>query len=251
MKIYLSQLIDNRSLQRLISEYNTGIELIDFSVGMNLDIMETWLASWSRRLKKLGSPPVILHGPFLDLNPVSFEPYVAEAARKRFHQAYKAAVALHADKIIYHTCRVPQTCLLEGWADSLAAFWNDFLRTHSEIPVAVENVFDEDLEAIASFASQVTAPNFSLCLDVGHAHYASAHPVQDWLQVLQPWISHLHFHDNHGVTDEHLAIKAGSLPWDDVFLASSHLLSLDGITLENTSFHDFQKSLNQLRAARL
>ncbi len=54
--------------------------------------------------------------------------------------------------------------------------------------------------------------NFSLCLDTGHTNHASKKPLTEWLDILAPWITHLHLHDNHGVIDEHLAIGAGNIP---------------------------------------
>lgn len=244
--IYLSCLIPDEELSSLLAQYNAGLELIDFSVGMNLDHLQSYLTQWKKRLDILGNPKCTVHGPFLDLNPVSFDSYVAEAAKIRFHQAYEAALALQAGKIIYHTCRIPQVCYLEGWAHSMASFWNDFLKSHTELPVAVENVFDESLDAIAEFASLVEAPNFSLCFDTGHANYASAQPVLEWMKTLAPWITHLHLHDNHGIRDEHLAIGQGCISWDVVFPAISTLPHVDGITLENTSLEDFQISLKKL-----
>ncbi len=56
--LYLSQLISFSELQALISESHTGLELIDFSVGMNLDRMEEYLLQWQDTLPRLGNPPL-------------------------------------------------------------------------------------------------------------------------------------------------------------------------------------------------
>ncbi len=245
--LYLSQLISFSELQALISESHTGLELIDFSVGMNLDRMEEYLLQWQDTLPRLGNPPLTIHGPFLDLNPMSFEPLTASASWTRFSQAYEAARILKADRIIFHTCRIPTVCYVEGWAKRLADFWNRFLEKHGEIPVCIENVFDESPEVLADFASRVQAENFSLCLDTGHANHASKNPLTEWLDILAPWITHLHLHDNHGVIDEHLAIGTGNIPWKRVYKKIAALPRLESATIENLNAADFRKSVDWVR----
>lgn len=203
--IYYSQLLPDQELSQLLSQHSAGLELIDFSIGINLDRLPVLLDNWRKRLLLLGSPALTLHGPFLDLNPASYDSLVMDAAWQRFSQAYEAAAALSAKKIIFHTCRIPLICYVEGWAEHMADFWNAFLEKHGDIPIAIENVFDEAPEPIADFASRIAAENFSLCLDVGHANCFSKVSLSHWIDTLAPWITHLHLHDNLGNCDSHLA----------------------------------------------
>ena len=242
--IYISQLISDEELKDLTSKYHTGVELVDFSIGMNLDELKTCLNDWKKRLDAMGNPPLTLHGPFLDLNPVSYDSMVAQATWNRFSRTYEAAKILGAGKIVYHTCRVPAICYLTMWPERMAEFWNAFLQEHNDIPVAVENVFDEAPEPIAQFASRIEHSHFSLCLDVGHAHCFSDVPLEQWLKVLSPWISHLHLHDNHGQRDEHLPLGAGSLSLEELIAFLPSLDKLDSIVLENTSIKDCRQSLD-------
>lgn len=48
------------------------------------------------------------------------------------------------------------------------------------------------------------------CFDIGHAHTVGAVPA--FLDVLGS-ADHLHLHDNHGMSDEHLPIGAGTVDW--------------------------------------
>ncbi|MDO4275834.1 MAG: sugar phosphate isomerase/epimerase [Eubacteriales bacterium] len=249
--IYLSQLIPDKELKLLINEYHTGLELIDFSVGTNLDEMTVILEMWERKLEMFGAPPITIHGPFLDLNPVSFDSLAAQAAQERFAQAYEAARQLHAQKIIYHTCRIPLVCYVEGWAERMADFWNSFLEKHWEVPVAIENVFDEAPEPIADFASRIQAANFSLCLDFGHINYASGTPADQWLDVLGPWAGHLHLHDNHGKSDDHLALGKGNINWKKVLEQINSMSLSNSITIENSTPEDFRTSLEYCREHKL
>ena len=68
--IYLSQLLSPKELTSTIHNYQVGLELIDFSVGMNLDCMSKYLEYWRSVLSQLQNPALTLHGPFLDLNPI-------------------------------------------------------------------------------------------------------------------------------------------------------------------------------------
>jgi sugar phosphate isomerase/epimerase len=50
-----------------------------------------------------------------------------------------------------------------------------------------------------------------ITIDIGHANTVGR--VQEFLPFL-PVASHLHVHDNHGISDEHLALGAGTIDWD-------------------------------------
>lgn len=249
--LYFSQLLPCKDLSILIKEYSAGIELIDFSVGMNLDNMEVYLKKWEKTLLDLGEPPVNIHGPFLDLNPMSYERLTAEASWVRFSQAYEAARCLGAKRLIFHTCRVPAVCYPQSWASRLSEFWNRFLDCHPDIPVSAENVFDEDPFLVADFASRVTAGSFSLCLDIGHAGHASDKSVAVWLETLAPWIEHLHLHDNHGRRDEHLALGKGAIDLAAVSEILPSLPRLTGATVENTTLQDCRDSAEFLNRHRI
>jgi sugar phosphate isomerase/epimerase len=50
-----------------------------------------------------------------------------------------------------------------------------------------------------------------ITIDVGHANTVGR--VREFLPLLHR-ASHLHVHDNHGLSDEHLALGAGTIDWD-------------------------------------
>ena len=188
--IYISELLSDSDMARLLRETGAGVELVRFSVGMNLDRLEMEIDNARRRLRAWGDPPCTVHGPFLDLNPVSWDPAVASLSARRYEQAYEAAAALGASKIVYHTCYVPATNMPEGWSNRCAAFYREFLKGKGASPaVVMENVFDPDPQLLREVAERVDHPAFGLCLDVGHAHcYAaaaqlSAPPARAWAEA--------------------------------------------------------------------
>ena len=72
--------------------------------------------------------------------------------------------------------------------------------------------------------------------------------VLDYISLFKDRIVHIHWHDNHGMKDEHLAIGEG---WIDHYKAVKALkdINYDGtITLEVfTSTNDAKRSAHKLR----
>ncbi|HUU75280.1 MAG TPA: sugar phosphate isomerase/epimerase family protein [Methanoregulaceae archaeon] len=52
-----------------------------------------------------------------------------------------------------------------------------------------------------------------ITIDIGHAHTMGK--VEEFLPLL-PMANHVHIHDNHGMSDEHLALGEGTINWDIV-----------------------------------
>lgn len=211
--IYISHLLPDEEMQELIAETGAGVESIEFSISENLDHLSSGITGYRKRLRTMGAERLILHGPFLDLNPMTFDREIARVTRLRFAQAYEAARELGAEKIVYHSGLYPDAYLLIGWAERMADFFEDFLEDRSDVQVVVENVFDRAWEPLKEMASRVEKENFRLCLDAGHANRYSGIPVQEWCENLKEVIGHMHVHDNRGDKDAHLGIEEGSMDW--------------------------------------
>lgn len=216
--LYLSHLMPDEDMADLLKQYHLGVEAIEFSIGYCLDAWRDKTSAYRERLARMDwEGPLSVHGPFLDLNPVSWDSRIAQASWERFSQAYQAAWELGSRKIVYHTCFVPMVNFLEGWTERMVEFWNRFMRDKdTEITVCLENVFDPEYAPFVEIAQGVDHPAFGLCFDVGHAHCSTVYPAREWLENLHPYIRHLHLHDNHGVRDEHLGMGQGTLPWETI-----------------------------------
>ena len=114
-------------MQALVRQTAAGVESIEFSIAENLDHLTETLRSYEKRLEAMEGKELILHGPFLDLNPAAYDNLVAEATRVRYEQAYEAASVLGAKKIIFHSCHVPAVDMRQGWASRVAGFYQRFL----------------------------------------------------------------------------------------------------------------------------
>jgi sugar phosphate isomerase/epimerase len=79
-----------------------------------------------------------------------------------------------------------------------------------------------------------------MTFDFGHAHTVGR--VHEFLPYVRK-ANHIHIHDNHGVSDEHLALGDGTVPWDDV--GSAVKKDYHGvIVIEGRSIEEARRSLS-------
>lgn len=69
---------------------------------------------------------------------------------------------------------------------------------------------------IRDIINAVGAENLKFILDTGHAH-VSEYEITDFIDVLHDKLYHMHFSDNHGQSDEHLRMGAGTIDFKKVF----------------------------------
>jgi sugar phosphate isomerase/epimerase len=105
MKVYVSHLIYDDEIKALLDIYQgIGIESIEFSMSSSLDTLKESIQKYRERMGNyIVEHPFSVHGPFLDLQPMSWDTLAAQVAWKRYEQAYEAAATLNADRIVYHT----------------------------------------------------------------------------------------------------------------------------------------------------
>lgn len=209
---YFSHLLCDEEMKEVIQETGMGVESIEFSIAENLDNLSKTLLSYEKRLEKMECERLLLHGPFLDLNPVSYDLSIRKVTMERYEEAYQAAKVLGAKKIVYHTCYVPDFYLLIGWAERMAEFYREFLYEKDDsIEIVMENVLDRIPQPMAEVAEKIEHPAFGLCLDVGHANCYSKVSCEEWFQTEKKYLKHLHLHDNKGDRDSHLPLGTGTI----------------------------------------
>ena len=214
--IYISHLLPDEEMKEFTQKYGTGIESIDFSISDNLDHLPETVENYRKKMEAMGTSALILHGPFLDINPCAYDSLVREVTMKRFSQCYEAGMLLGARKIVFHSGMNPYVYYKESWAEHVALFWQEFMEDHTELEVVLENVFDDDWRLLLDVYRKVDRPNFKLCLDIGHAHCYSSLDVRQWAENLALYVSHVHVHDNCGDRDAHIGLGKGNLPWKEV-----------------------------------
>lgn len=215
--IYISHLLPDEEMKELVEETGAGIESIDFSMSENLDRLSESVRIYKKRMNDIGTDDLTLHGPFLDLNPVTFDSEIRKVTMHRFEQVYTAAQELGAKKIVFHTGFHPDIYFLIGWADRMADFFHEFLDGRCDIQIVLENLYDREWEALTEVKQKMHESNFRLCLDIGHANCFSPIPVTEWARQMSPYIGHVHVHDNFGDKDSHLALGNGNIDVKQVF----------------------------------
>lgn len=245
--IYCSELIERDEMKTLLSETGAGLESIRFAISDNLDQLEKNIREMKDDLDFYGNPRLYLHGPFVDLNPMTFDSKIRQVVLDRFNACYEAAVELGADGIVYHSGMVPTVYFTIGWADRMVDFWNEFLEGKSGIPVNMENVLDREVQPFVEVAEKMQHPDFGICLDLGHAHCNSDFAAGEWLEKAFPYIRHLHLHDNDGSADQHWALGKGTIPYEELFLKLKDLPDETTVTLECQRLEDFRSSIRTIK----
>lgn len=248
-KIYLSHLLEDKDMEKVLKNYPIGIEIIEFGIGQSLDCKEESLKNYKERLNKIiEKPSLSVHGPFLDLCPASFDSLIKDATMKRFESSYWMAKEIGAERIIFHTCFNKMVYFKSSWEYNSKIFWKEFLCNKDDsIKIHIENEYDSDYEHIVNLIDGVNHPAFSVCLDIGHANYCSKIPLEDWIKGLGKRIGHVHLHNNYGIKDNHNGILNGDISILDVLNKINETSKDATWTLEVGKYDEIISSLEWLK----
>ncbi len=194
---------------------------------------------------------ITLHAPFQDLLPGSLDDAILAASRRRLRQAFAYLPVFRPAAVV---CHLGFESRLYGgapqeWLARAAATWKELASraaAQGDVRIMLENVYETEPELLLEIIRRVDAPNLQVCLDVGHLFAFGGGDLARWLDTLAPVIGQLHLHDNRGDQDAHLALGAGTIPWQQVlrFLADRGPRPL--ITLEPHQEDSLQPSLETL-----
>lgn len=248
MQFYISHLINDSTFLNLLHNYSLGIESIHFSVS---DVLDQGIHSISPYVDSLmpyiKKRPLILHGPFFDLSPASFDSQIKAVTFNRFNLAYDIAKKLDAKKLIFHTGFIPRVYYIEGWLQNSILFWKEFMSDKdNQITVCIENVFEDQYTPILELLTKVNHSAFKFCLDIGHVNAYSSFPLINWVNELGDYLSHIHVHNNHGNQDAHLGLENGTLDLTSFLKLIDKCYPHTTLTLEIYNEDDLTHSLDYL-----
>lgn len=205
----------------------------------------------ARKLSDAGLA-ITVHAPFMDLNPGALDPLVQEVTLRRFHQTLDAAQAFSARLVVFHPSydRWRYAGQSRLWIEQNLSFWPSLLKKAEQtgILLALENVFEEEPEPLASLLNEIDSPWLGHCFDVGHWHLFCEGTMEEWFNVLGPRLIHLHLHDNSGKADDHLPIGEGKIDFSTLFKLVSALPDSPLLTLEARNREDCLLSLARTRS---
>ena len=191
-----------------------------------------------------------LHAPFGDLAPGASDPRILEATRNKLLRAFDLVEIFKPVSIVCHPGFEDNkhSSKREEWLANSLETWQDLLSIaeNQQVPMMLENTYETRADELASVLAELNSPYARFCLDTGHVMAFAGNTWQDWLTPLEPWLGQLHLHDNHGGSDQHLAIGNGIFDFAGLF---SHLHSKNlkpVITLEPHREEDLWTGLDAL-----
>lgn len=221
-------------------------ELLEPSLFLYLDDAE-WTREALSFYKNTGRA-ASFHGAFIDVSPVSRDPLIREASRKRIVQSFEKAKTAGCTDILFHADAHPflSAAYAESWAERTAAYYTDLSEEYG-MKVHIENSLDVYPDALFCLAEKLRGTeNVDICLDIGHANYSRT-DLPEWFRKMGEKIGYLHLSDNSGFYDEHAPLGAGTVDWKTADALWRAWSGARKITIEMNSFEDMKTSLAYLR----
>lgn len=185
-----------------------GVEIQDFTKFSLEDMLiDNKVEEYKNYLKNFNNT-ISLHGPFLDLRPISPDPDISQISYNKYLKALNIAKKLKSDYIIFHSQINPylnEPDLKHMTNLETREFWNKIIDEsgYSGI-VLIENVFEDTPQLLREYIETVNMPNIRVNLDIGHIKLKKV-PLEEWLIELKDYIEYIHIHSNNGKYDEHKA----------------------------------------------
>ncbi|MCK5593416.1 sugar phosphate isomerase/epimerase [Candidatus Bathyarchaeota archaeon] len=165
----------------------------------------------------------MVHAPFADINIASPSRPLLNAMLKRLRKSITYASALECGIWVFHPgLKTGITMFYPGkeWNQNLkiARLLFKFAEDHG-VEAAIENVPEpfpfvmKNVEDFTRFYSEVSE-DLGLVFDIGHANINGQ--IDSFLITFTDKIVHIHAHDNHGKSDQHLGIGYGTTDWKKV-----------------------------------
>jgi sugar phosphate isomerase/epimerase len=197
------------------------------------------------------NPRLTLHAPFMDLNPGAVDPMVRSVTQVRFRQLLSAAAILKPRAAVFHAAydRWRYGGRKDVWLEYSIDTWKKVMDAASKIGlrVAVENVFDEDPDALQMLIEQIKSPDFGFCFDTGHFNLFSSVPMEKWFDALGRHLIEVHLHDNDGKSDAHWAVGRGKIDFERFFALMHANSPAPVFTVEAHDKDDIEISIEQVK----
>lgn len=212
----------NNALE-MISKYSVGMEInhtcISNMLDSDADVREKLISEINRDIAISSAERLVLHGPFTEIHPVAIDDKVRAIGMMRLNQAYEVCELLGVKKMVVHTGWLPFIYFKQYQVEKCAEFWRSFLEDKpADFEIAIENVLEDEPAMLLDTVKEIRDERAKLCLDIGHANaMTSGSPIEDWIRLLAPHISHFHLHNNDGKGDSHGAFDKGSMDMDGIF----------------------------------
>lgn len=228
----------------LSEEYGFGFEFNDFFSPDVLDDKRRMDEIISRYKAHELPDYCTSHGDFFDVLVFSDDRRIRETAELRIRQSLEAARMIGAKGVVFHTNYSPQltaNIYVMNWIERNEQFWRRILPEYSDLDIYMENMFDFSPVLLSEIAMLLAdMDNFGVCMDYAHAA-VFGNDLDTWVNLLSPYVKHMHINDNDLENDLHLAVGDGKIDWKLFKYHFEAKLSHAKSVLIETSFIDRQR----------
>ena len=164
---------------------------------------------------------ITIHAPFMDLSPGGVDTKIKKATIDRLSHTIDIASFFTPRMIVFHPGY--NKWVFDGniqiWLDNSIKTWEPLVvkAERMGIPLAVENIFEEEPSSLEKLISSIDSPCFNFCFDIGHFNLFSTATMNDWFDSLGNYCKEVHLHDNFKKSDDHLPIGDGNIDFDLFF----------------------------------
>ena len=214
------------NIQRIVA-LKIGIEI--YFNNATIDRIEENEVKETGQVLKDAKIACTVHAPFMDLSPGAVDRTIRRITGDKLEKAVEMANLLGARGIVCHSgynkwyFDGKQDIWMEGCIET---FRRVLTAAGKELPVMVENIFEEEPSNLIELFRYFKDSNLYFCFDSGHYNLFSGISIEEWLQPLRSKIGEMHLHDNHGKSDEHLPIGLGTFPFREL---KSFIRNLDRV----------------------
>ena len=231
-------------LQKLVKEYLPLFlsKRINPEIGIDGETMDSFSRKDFQKIASIlhGEGLIItLHGPFYDLVPGGIDKKMLEATRERLGQAFDLIPVFAPRSIVCHTGydkkRYHDT--QDEWLENSVNTWSLLLNNleRTDTTLVIENVYEQTPTMLLKLLKRLEGEKVGFCFDVGHMNAFSTTAMQDWLNVMGPFLKQIHLHDNDGSWDDHMAIGRGNIDFEILF---EYLQSCSELPILTVEAHD-------------
>jgi sugar phosphate isomerase/epimerase len=162
-----------------------------------------------------------VHAPFVGINIALPADLLLNATLRRMKKSIINASALNCEMWVFHPGMKTATSMFYpgmDWVrnlDSVRLLF-EFAKDRG-VEASIENIMEaflmKNVEEFRRFYSEV-GEDIGIAFDTGHANVVGQ--LESFLQEFSKRIVHVHAHDNHGESDEHLGVGYGNIDWNMV-----------------------------------
>lgn len=218
--------------ERIRELHRAGFRYIDFSMYTFTPECEYMSENWRFAVEKIKRLAEELGMTFVQAhsqggNPLSDDTAKVDFLRRATLRSIEICEVLGIPNTVVHCGTIPGASK-EEWFERNRAFYHQLIPTMERCGVNVlcensmkgnvgESYFTNTGREMREFIEFVSHPMFHCCWDTGHANCEGSQ--YDEILAIGKELYAIHYNDNHGVRDEHIAPFLGTLNHDEVLRA--------------------------------